>query len=762
MPLAIAAVLSALLPAGAAHASALARTDSLFACGEESYAAADFDDAARWYASAAAFVEALPGAERTEYLEQKLGRARFLQGRCHERARDWDSAIDAFSRCLVELPEVGDAARMALARCYAAKDMPAKADELLRGVIDADHRTTLYQEAVEQLADTHREAGDFDIALQWYRVLLSESAEYETRARANYKIGLTYEGRGDRDAALCSFATVVDEFGRSSSAYDALKEARRSSRAFADRYHQGIVLYNHGDFRDAAEFFSHYIRHDPEQTFRCEAEYFLGRSYQREGSFRTAAAKYSEAIECGRSGEYFGAAWLRLAYCRRVLGLVDESISTYDEFAGLYPDAREAPEALWEKARLLEEERRLAEAVEAFRALSALYPDDENVPDALFRAGLCLFKMGRYGDADAAFASLLLGADDETSARALFWAGKSRDAMGRSDEAAERYREAAESAPDSYYGVRALARIADEKVEAPEPPPPAAAALPRDGVALFPLRRGAEIQGFAAWLARWYDGVYIPTERIELLNTLNAAPAFIRADTFLALHMERPAGAELSLLEDAFGSDPRMLDVLIGYYERNGLNRRAIRVAERILGLSPAGTLGDAPAYLRKRICPRHFSALVEEECRSRGVDPNVFYSLIRQESLFQPDAVSWVGARGLSQIMPGTGRWIARRIGERRFHTRDLNDPETNVRFGAFYLGLQLQDFDGDLMRALAAYNGGPENVPRWWAYGGGSDSDVFVEDIGFSQTSDYVRKVYLYSQFYRRLYGAPARGTD
>jgi len=139
----------------------------------------------------------------------------------------------------------------------------------------------------------------------------------------------------------------------------------------------------------------------------------------------------------------------------------------------------------------------------------------------------------------------------------------------------------------------------------------------------------------------------------------------------------------------------------------------------------------------------------------NRNVDPNTFSSLMRQESLFEYDAVSWVGARGLSQIMPSTGRWIARRLNHGRFRLSHLMDPSTNVRFGVYYLSEQLADFDGDAMRALAAYNGGPSNVERWWGYGGCEDTDVFVEDIGYSETANYVRRVYLYGQFYEEIYG-------
>jgi soluble lytic murein transglycosylase len=263
------------------------------------------------------------------------------------------------------------------------------------------------------------------------------------------------------------------------------------------------------------------------------------------------------------------------------------------------------------------------------------------------------------------------------------------------------------------------------------------------------------MRDFAAWLAEWHDSVYVPGVSVALREQLSENLTFVRADLFLGLHMPGPAATELATLEAAFASDPRMLDVLIGYYERNGQHRRAIRFAERILSVSPADGLSDAPAYLRKRICPTHWRDTIVRECGERGVDPGLVFSLIRQESLFETDARSGPGARGLTQIMPPTAHWIAKRLGYRNFEMSRLRNPETNIEFGVYYLALQLEDFDGDVFRALAAYNGGPGNVARWWEFGGTGDPDVFFEDIGFQETREYVERVYRYYQIYREIYG-------
>lgn len=742
---------------GAATASWRGAADSLYAAAELCFEEGDYREAAELYGATMSRIRANDGVPEGRYFAGMAARSRFLMGSAYEQAEEWDEAIGAYSQCLAELEPIADVVRFRLARCRREAGQLDEAVVLLRQVVDDDSRTIVDLAAIEGLADWYREAGHHDMALQWYRVLLADAETYDDRARAHYKIGLAYEERGDEEAARASYATAVDEFPRSRHAHDALDRGRRISRAFTDRYHQGLVLYNRNRFKDASEFFSYYLRHDSDKEFEHEATYFLGRSHQRRGNFRTAARKYEATIELGGEGEYFDLAWLKLSYCLRATGRLSESLEMYDRFVSLYPDREGAPTAVWEKARLLEEEGRWREAEREYCGLRERYPTAELADAALFRAGLCLFKLEQYADADAVFADLFAHCDGADAARALFWAGKSREALREVDEARERYREAVESARDSFYGRRSLDKLRGGASAKAAEPQTEGRAVPRAGAAgRAEGSSGAESLRFASWLAEWHDEVYLPADRFELRRRLMEDPLFVRAHLFLGLHLKSEAEDELDLLEAGLWDDPRVLDILCAYYERAGLSRRAIRAAERILSLSPGKGVSDAPVYLRKKICPRRFHSLVEGECRDRELDPNLFYSLIRQESLFEPEAVSWVGARGLTQIMPTTGAWIARRLRHHGFRVSHLFEPEANVRFGAYYLSVQLEDFDGDIMRALAAYNGGPDNVKRWWDYGGAGDVDVFVEDIGFSQTSDYVRRVYLYYRFYEDAYGA------
>jgi len=135
------------------------------------------------------------------------------------------------------------------------------------------------------------------------------------------------------------------------------------------------------------------------------------------------------------------------------------------------------------------------------------------------------------------------------------------------------------------------------------------------------------------------------------------------------------------------------------------------------------------------------------------GVDPALKYGLIRQESRFILDARSHVGASGLMQVMPATARYTARRIGM-PFEPRMLNDRDVNLRLGASYLKIVLDDFGGQQALAAAAYNAGPGR-PRRWREGGPWDAAAWAETVPFSETRDYVKKVLANAVVYSAVLG-------
>jgi soluble lytic murein transglycosylase len=139
---------------------------------------------------------------------------------------------------------------------------------------------------------------------------------------------------------------------------------------------------------------------------------------------------------------------------------------------------------------------------------------------------------------------------------------------------------------------------------------------------------------------------------------------------------------------------------------------------------------------------PTPFRDSVVRRAREINLDPAYVYGLIRQESRFIMDARSSVGASGLMQVMPATARWTARKIGLPNFSVDQLNDRETNIAIGTGYLKLVLDDFDGSMALAAAAYNAGPGR-PRAWRNGPVIEAAAWAENVPFPETRDYVKKV-------------------
>jgi tetratricopeptide (TPR) repeat protein len=136
------------------------------------------------------------------------------------------------------------------------------------------------------------------------------------------------------------------------------------------------------------------------------------------------------------------------------------------------------------------------------------------------------------------------------------------------------------------------------------------------------------------------------------------------------------------------------------------------------------------------------------------SVDENLIYSVMKQESAFKPEALSYAFAYGLMQVIPPTGEEIANAINFSNFHASKLNKPDVNIFFGSYYLRYLLELFEGELIFAIAGYNAGPDAVKRWSGKAQNLEMDEFIELIPYMETNDYVKKVLVNYLVYNRLY--------
>ena len=223
-----------------------------------------------------------------------------------------------------------------------------------------------------------------------------------------------------------------------------------------------------------------------------------------------------------------------------------------------------------------------------------------------------------------------------------------------------------------------------------------------------------------------------------LLARVARLPGLLRAQRFYALGMLYQGNREWSLQ----------------LRERNDAELRAIARHACQLGLAErcvatAWQTRHVHDWSLRFLTPHRES--IESTARKRALDPAWVFGLMQQESRFRLEARSGVGARGLMQIMPATGRWIARQQGIKGFHHTQLDEFATNLDFGTFYLQRVYGELDHSMVLASAAYNAGPRRPRRWQAtLPGLVDGPLFVEIIPFSQTRNYVKKVLLNTAYY------------
>jgi soluble lytic murein transglycosylase len=190
-------------------------------------------------------------------------------------------------------------------------------------------------------------------------------------------------------------------------------------------------------------------------------------------------------------------------------------------------------------------------------------------------------------------------------------------------------------------------------------------------------------------------------------------------------------------------------------YSSDGETFRAMRVLKRALPFYTSAPIDTLPMGYWKILFPQQYWGAIEQDSAKNGLDPYMVASLIRQESEFNPAAISGANAWGLMQLLPSVGRSMAKEEGIHHFNEVELLNPETNIRLGTRYLKQTLDKFDGQPAYAFAAYNAGDSRVTDWQSIGKYHGMDEFVESIPFTETRDYVQAILRNESIYRELIG-------
>ncbi len=222
----------------------------------------------------------------------------------------------------------------------------------------------------------------------------------------------------------------------------------------------------------------------------------------------------------------------------------------------------------------------------------------------------------------------------------------------------------------------------------------------------------------------------------------------------LALGMKRDATREMQSVAAAYPDNPGIQFLLADVYTHGGEPFRAQGVLQRRFRQFVRHGGSGIPHRFWEILFPLSYRDAVTTEATKRQLDPYLVAAIIRQESGFEPTTVSNAGAVGIMQIMPAEAPAIALAAGLPAPSRQDLFDPQINIAIGAAELAQKLAIEHGNPILAIAAYNGGEDNVAKWTARVPPDDVDLFVDSIPFAETKLYVKTVSRNRFEYRRIY--------
>jgi len=440
-----------------------------------------------------------------------------------------------------------------------------------------------------------------------------------------------------------------------------------------------------------------------------------------------AAQRYLRSLE-NLSPEADAERLYYLLLCARRLNNDEEIAALLERLNRSYPESKWRLQALVATAnRYLTGNQ--PEAYEPlYRACYESFPKEPQAATCHWKVAWNHYLRRRADSADLLREHLKQFPASEDSSAALYFLGRLAENAHDSSTAIAYYSETVREYPNQYYATQARARLARLGPGAPAP-----AAI--EFLHSIPFPERMRVKSFAASLS--------VAARIERAKMLESAG------------MDSWAQGELRFgaqVED----QPYLIAMELASLSSRTQPSQAIRYIKHYAGGYLYLPIDSAPLRFWTLAFPLPYRTELERYSTQNGLDPFLVAALIRQESEFDPKVVSNANARGLTQIVPSTGRELSRHL-RQPYSTAKLFQPAFNLQLGTYYLQSLAEQTGGKIEAALAAYNAGLSRARAWLTWGDFQEPAEFIETVPFSQTRDYIQTVLRNAELYRRIYGAP-----
>ncbi len=405
-------------------------------------------------------------------------------------------------------------------------------------------------------------------------------------------------------------------------------------------------------------------------------------------------------------------------------GHADEHDALVQQLLSRFPQSRWTEEALYSGGNMYLIKRDQNRAIEEYSELVQHFPRSTYSPSAHWRAAWLSYRQRKYADAarlmDEQITTYTAGTEIPG---ALYWRGRLYEDVEHNFPQATNYYKALDASfVNSYYAMLGRQRLAVLGNRGSAEPAPALASV-----------RAVNDPHLVASLPE--NDPHLIKARLLANAALNE---YIRPEIQLS-----PTSEQWGALAEA------------QIYQSFGENTRAIQAMKRSKIPFLSLPVAEVPTAYWALVFPKPYWADLTANAQANGLDPYLVASLIRQESEFNPGAVSKANAYGLMQLLPSTGKQIAKKNGIKHFSTNDLLNPSINLKLGTIDLRQSINRFGGQLEYALASYNAGDTPIRQWINSNDYKDIPEWVESIPYSETRDYVQAILRNREIYRAVYG-------
>jgi soluble lytic murein transglycosylase len=648
-------------------------------------------------------------------------------GYAHVLDKDYAKAIDPLNRAKIHAGDLGDYVAYYLGISYLQTGHTAEALATLADFAKTHPDSLLIRDAEVSYGDALLLEGQAAEA-----AALLEKIRTPTRSDVEFALGRAYAASGQAGKAAETLANIyytLPAAAEADAAYAELKKLPSAPSPTATQLRtraEGLVA--HKRYSEATEEYRSLVnRASPED--RPKMQLALADALHRSGKNRDA--KQVLASLDGVTGELNAQRLYLLGQVAWAANDNDTFYRTVDELRQAGPSSPWLEQALLSAANLHLVHHEYDQALDAFREAQQRFPDGARASYVHWKAAWLTLRQGRNEEARKAFEEqiALYPSGGETPA-ALYWRARLAEEDNQFGMARAFYQKLSDRYRNFYYaelGRQRMKRL----------PPVTDAAVTQ--YALLDRVPPLSSSGKIAATDPPTDELHV--QKAQLLGNGGLVDFAVR---------ELQAAATTDSGSWAPAETARL-------YLETGHYDRAIEYMKHSAPNYFALDIPDLPRTYWEALFPKPYWNDLKRSSAANGLDPYLVASLIRQESEFNPNAVSRANAVGLMQLLPKTGKAVAKEVKLKRFNASQLYTPAVNLQLGTRYFKGMVDRFGGSFEYALAAYNAGSDRVDEWLAQGKYRDPQEFVESIPFTETREYVQAILRNASVYKQLYGTP-----